>query len=148
MQRANWEEWNGGVSLCLCETEETCTVSVPSSRLPHKSQPSVFPGRGSHDALDQQALGDLSSGSEEDRVCLGKEALPLSLVKKEPPVFWNCRNIHRHLHVNAGWCALLSVESFNSLSIAVHCAGPWGGAESARVTFGNWDGEERGCKER
>lgn len=116
--------------------------------MPHKSQPSASVGRGSHDALVQQSLGDLSSGSEVDRVCLGKEALPLSLVKREPPVFWNCRNIHHRLLVNAGWCSLLSIESFRSLSFAVHCAGPWRGTESPRVTSGSWDGEERGCKER
>ena len=109
---------------------------------------SPLPSLAGDPMMHWTSRGDLSSGSEEDRVCLGKEALPLSLVKKEPPVFWNCRNIHRHLHVNAGLGALLSVESFSSLSIAVHCAGPWGGAESARVTFGNWDGEGRGCKER
>lgn len=123
-------------------------MNVPSSHMPQKSQPSVSFGRRSHDALDQQALGDLSSGSEVDRVCLGKAALPFSMVKKEPPVFQNCRNIHRHLHVNSGWCLLLSVESFSSLSITVHCAGPRGGTESPRVTSGNWDGKERGCKER
>lgn len=123
-------------------------MNVPSSHMPQKSQPSACFGRRSHDALDQQALGDLSSGSEVDRVCLGKEALPFSMVKKEPPVFRNCRNIDRHLHANAGWCLLLSVESFSSLSIAVHCAGPQGGTESPRVTSGNWDGKERGCKER